>query len=131
MFLTFPCVYMDIVSNGRIRPSHVVEAVDNLMYKMKKKGLWESLDFMVKVWMEKNPEATKQFEQDQKNIQATRRKHAAFENKSNRLLASIPEEIHIFLNTFWHSEIESMGRKTFYTKVVQKYPIFKIPEGNV
>lgn len=119
---------MYVVTNGSIRPAWAVEAVDSLIKKMKTKGLWESLDFMVSLWMKKNPQIAKQFEREQKTVQKTRRKHAAFQNKSNRLLVSIPQEIHIFLNALFSKEIEEMGTKKFYRLVAKKYPMFKIPE---
>lgn len=122
---------MDIVTNGHIRPSEVVSAVDGLMYKMKKKGLWESLDFMIRIWSERNPEVTKQFLKEQHMIKTTRKKHAAFSNKTNRLLVSLPAEIHHFLTVFWDTEIQNMGTKRFYREVARRYPFFKIPEGNI
>lgn len=116
---------LSVVTNGKEYPVWAVRAVDDLFVKVKKKGLWETVEFALKLYLEKHPE----FVQEQKDLQSSRaNKHAAFKNKSNRLIVELPETINDFIHVFFDGEIKAMGQKRFSRELARRFPIFKVPE---
>lgn len=117
---------------GKEREAWVYQAADLLIKKMKREGLWGTMDYYFKIWCNKNPELVKTYEFNRDGMRETRRnKHASFENKSNRLLLQIPGEFIDFAEKYFPKEVMEIGRHKFMQMVARRYPLFKIPEGSI
>lgn len=117
---------------GQERPSWVYQAADLLIKKMKREGLWGTMDFYFQMWLKKNPSLANAYSKNKENMQATRRnKHASFENKSNRLLLQIPGEFIDFAEKYFPEQVMDIGRHKFMQMLAKRYPLFKIPEGSI
>lgn len=120
-------VYSSI--SNKIYPSWAVKAVDNLLLKVKKQGLWGTLDFVIDIWLKKNPETAKKFISERKSISSSRRTNtASSKTKSLRYLVEIPYEISYVIDFFFQREVKEMGTKRFWREFSRRYPLFKVPE---
>lgn len=116
---------LSMVNNGKEYPMWVYEGVNKLMDKVDKQDIWETVDFIIKVWEKRYPAEAKQFGLDQEAYRNSRKNDfASTDDKSKRSLANIPPLIkHLFDKIISH-KIEAYGSKKFYHDLVRRYPVF-------
>jgi len=107
--------------------AHLVEAVDQLLLKIRHKDIWEIVDFAIKVWAYKNPIEHKKFIKSQKTYRESRKHETgATDSKSLRNLVHIPSDISYLLNKLAKHRIEdySGGELEFWRAFAKRYPGF-------
>lgn len=115
--------------SNKLRPAWVVEAADNLIWKVRNKDIWESIDFLLEVWKRKNPQEAARFGDAVRDTTSSRRnEHASSETKSLRYLLELPQEIHAALDFFFAEKINEMGKNNFFREFARRYPFFKVAE---
>jgi len=113
------------VTNNKIRPAWAVEAVEKLLQKVKKKNLWDVIDFLVKVFEKRFPEYSKarhaELKERRKNL---RNPHASNKAKDLRHLISIPVPLKDLFDYF----LEDYENKEFWREFARRYPQYSVPE---
>lgn len=122
---------LTIIDNGNYRPIHHVAAVDRIFESYKKKGFWETIDTMMKVWEEINPGAWRELIVEVQNTRddlvdkryATTGKQSRYMER--RLLLRMPDFVCQSIMKLYPDE--PMDRK-FYNKFARRYPAFRVSE---
>lgn len=110
-------------------PAHLVEAVDQLLYKIRHKNVWEICDFAIKVWERKNPVEARRFLKAQKEYKESRKnKFASTDSKWLRHNVNIPSDISYILEKFAKHKIDDYGRQKFWRDFARRYPGFSSAE---
>lgn len=123
-------MYHDPIS-GRKVPTWLSVAVDELLYKVRKKGLWEIVEFCIEIWKKKYPEEHKKFFGDMRQYKLDRlNKYASSKSKSQRELISLPRELNYLLDKIAADKIADYGPKKFYRELARRYPGFS-PAQNI
>jgi hypothetical protein len=119
---------MDIVTNGQIRPSWAVTAVDTLLEKVRTKPMWEVIDFIVSVFVKNHPEYLKDFHEAQKDRRKTlKNPHGSTKSKEFRHLVAIPQNLSDLIEYFYKDDIH-YNSKRFWREFARRYPAFSVPE---
>lgn len=106
-------------------PAWLVEAVDNLLYKIRHKNIWEICDFAIRVWERKNPTEAKKFYEAQEAFRNSRRSDTgSSKSKWIRGTVNIPSDISYLLTKFADHKIEEYGRLKFWRDFAERYPGF-------
>jgi hypothetical protein len=107
------------------RPAWLVEAVDQLLMKIRHKNVWEISEWAIRFWAKKNPveyhkfiNAQNEWKKGQKN------EFASTKNHSLRQIVNIPSDISYILEKFASHKIDDYGRKKFWTEFAKKYKGF-------
>lgn len=117
-------IYNDPVS-GRQIPSWLSEAVDQLLFKVRKKGIWEIVDFCIQIWATKYPSEHKKFFKEMKAYKSNRlNKFASSKTNSTRELVSIPRELNFLLDKIAADKIADYGPKKFWRAFAKRYSGF-------
>ena len=95
--------------------------------RCQKKGMWPSIEFLINVWLKKNPERTNEFIKAKGELTLSRR-NATASSKSlqRRYLCEVPPEIMGAIDIMWGSKITS--KQEFWRDFAKQFPIFKVPE---
>jgi len=106
-------------------PAWLVDAVDQLLYKIRHKDIWEIVEFAIKVWEKKNPTEAKKFYKAQEEFRNSRLKDTGA-SKSNwiRGTVNIPSDISYLLFKFADHKIEDYGKLKFWRDFASRYPGF-------
>lgn len=116
---------LSVIKNDKEYPMWVVEGVNKLMDKVDSQDIWETVDFIIKVWQKKDPEAAKQFGIDQAVYRDSRKNDfAATDDKSKRSLVQIPPLVNHLFNKIIPHKIEEYGKQRFYQDLARRYPVF-------
>ncbi|MDD3487648.1 MAG: hypothetical protein PHF35_04740 [Candidatus Moranbacteria bacterium] len=116
------------------RPAWAIGAVDRLLDKVKSKGMWETIDFVIEIWAKKNPKEAKDFLAYRKQLTNSRKNdtgssgtktRSGATKASMRYLCEVPVEIQGFLDMFFLKEI-SKDKKAFWRKFAKRYPFFRV-----
>jgi hypothetical protein len=121
--LFMPDSGIDVVSNGQIRPSWAIQAVDALLEKVRTKDMWEVIDFLVETWCHRHPE----YAHKVASTQDLKNKYAATEDLGSRHLVSVPADLADIIRYFYADEMTFEG-KTFWINFGKRYPIFAVAE---
>jgi hypothetical protein len=117
--------YKDPLS-GKEYPSWMVEAVDQLLFKIRHKSIWEIVDFCIEVWAKKNPKDYQDYFKYMKRYRASRKnKYGSTKDKSIRSLVQVPRELTGILNKIAIHRIEEYGEDKFWKDFAKKYPGFR------
>jgi len=108
------------------RPSWMVEAVDQLLHKVRKQNLWKIVDFCISVWAKRYPSEHKEYLKTLSRYRANRKnEYGSTKNKTWRELSVIPPLIDYLLNKIADDKIEVYGKKKFYREFARRYPGFR------
>lgn len=112
---------MDIVHNNKIYSSDQMKAVDQFLEKMSKIPMWEGIEFLVTVFLNKHPEYKNKVQESHKN------EFAATDDLGMRHLARIPDSLSDLLDYFYRDDI-GVDKKRFYREFVKRFPVFAVPD---
>lgn len=102
--------------SGIPRPKWAVDLVDRFLLKVRTKPMWEMIDFIVGIYMEKHPEF---FQRSALSFN----KLASNKDKSMRHLLSLPVDLKDTIDWFYKPEIKDMGEVKFWRRFAKKYPM--------
>lgn len=112
-------------------PAWLVEAVDQLLYKIRHKSIWDLCDFAIKIWAKKNPQEHKRWMKWNDEYRKSRKKETgATDSNSLRGLVNIPSDISYVLRKFGQHKIDDYpgGETQFWRDFVKRYPGFGASE---
>jgi hypothetical protein len=113
--------YMDPLS-GKVYPSWMVAAVDELLYKVKNMDLWQTVDFVLDIWAKRYPTEHKQFLDDIKRYRATRvNEHASTRSNVWRELIMMPPLVDYLLHKIAWDKVEDYGEDKFKREFSRRY----------
>lgn len=120
--------YTDPLTEKTYR-ADLVQMVDDLLLKIRKKPLWEVVDFCIEIWARKYPKKHKEYLDAVKEIKSSRRKATA-SSKTNqtRYLAEPPWEVMMLLEKVAQHKIDDYGKQKFWRKFAKRYPGFSVAE---
>lgn len=124
--IDFEITYTDPLTLKTYDP-HLVEAVDQLLLKIRHKDIWEIVEWAIKIWAYKNPTEHKLFLDAQKNYKMSRKRETgATDSKFMRNLVHIPSDISYLLNKLAKHRIEDYpgGEMAFWRSLAKRYPGF-------
>jgi hypothetical protein len=117
-------LYHDPIS-GRDVPTWMSVAVDELLYKVRHKDIWQIVDFCIEIWAKKYPQEHKKFLDEMKRYKANRlNKFSSTKNNSQRELVNLPREIDYLLDKLAADKIVEYEPKKFYRELARRYPGF-------
>lgn len=108
-------------------PSWQVEAVDQLLYKIRHKDIWEICDFAIKVWARKNPtEHVKFLEANKRHRDSRKHETGRTDSMFMRGVVNIPSDISYLLNKMAKHKIQDYkgGELQFWRDFARRYPGF-------
>lgn len=109
--------------SGREYPAWLLTAVDELVYKIRHKTVWEVVDFCVLVWKTKSPGEYEQHLKEMKEYKRNRlNKHASSKSKVYREVVMLPPEVNYLLDKFAADKIADYGPKKFWRAFAKRYP---------
>ena len=104
----------------------MVEAVDQLIGKIRHKSVWDIVDFCIEIWAKKFPTEHKKFLEEMKRFRANRKnQYGATESRSLRNLLSVPPEVTYLLYKIASHKIEDYGTTKFWRDFAKRYPAFR------
>ena len=116
--------------NGKVYPLWLSEAVDELLYKVRKKNIWEIVDFCLDIWAQKYPKDHKKYLNEMKVYKKNRlNKYGSTKSKVYRELLSLPREINYLLDKIAADKIADYGPKKFWRDFAIRYPVFSPAES--
>ena len=108
---------------GKQYPAWLSAAVDELVYKIRKKTIWEVVDFCLNVWISKYPEEHKQYLREMKEYKKNRKnKYASTKTNVYREIILLPREVNYLLDMFAADKIADYGPKKFWRNFAKRYP---------
>lgn len=123
-------LYNDPIT-GRQTPAWLSTAVDELIYKIRHKDIWQIFEFCIEIWAKKYPSEHKKYLAEMKKYKANRlNKYGSTKNKFMRELVSLPRELNFLLDKLAADKIVDYGPKKFWREVARRYPGFS-PVENV
>lgn len=115
---------------GRETPAWLSKAVDELIYKVRKKDIWEIVEFCIAIWAKKHPVEHKKFLEEMKEFRKQRaNKFASSKTKAHRGLVELPAEINFLLDKIAPHRIAEYGPKKFWREFARRYPAFSHGEA--
>lgn len=117
--------------SNKIRSSNDVQLADKVVHMRKNKDQWETIEELVKAWMERTPEEFKAFKvylNDTREVQVDS-KFGTTKNKDQdrRLLLVMPRPLHDMIRSIYKPDELKMDKK-FFMEFARRFKIFKIPE---
>jgi len=115
-----------------LRPAWAIQAADTLI-RMKKdnRPIWESIEYMIKVWHKTRPTEWKSYLYYLNDIRETRidKKFGTSKTKGSNLryTLDIPEIIMSMIRKLYTADELPMDRK-FFIKFARRFPAFKVVE---
>lgn len=107
----------------------MVEAVDELILKVRHKDIWEIVDFCIEIWAKKYPEEHKKYLKEMATYKKSRaNKFSSSKTNSMRELISIPREINFLLDKIASHRIADYGPKKFWQEFARRYKGFSPAE---
>lgn len=107
-------------------PAWMVQAVDELIYKVRHKSVWEITDFCLEIWAKKYPTEHKEYLKFMARYRANRKnKHGSTDNKTWRSLVEVPQELTYLLNKIASHKIEEYGTQKYWREFAKRYPGFR------
>ena len=118
-------IYTDILT-GKSYPAWLVTAVDELILKVRKKDIWQIVEFCLEIWAKKNPKEYKKFMQMQTEYRKQRKnKYASTDSKWLRELVNVPREFKYLITKIAQHRIDEYGEHKFWRDFSRKYPGFR------
>jgi hypothetical protein len=115
-------LYQDPITD-KVYPAWLSTAVDELIYKVRHKSIWQVVDFCLKIWETKYPEEHKRYIQEMARYKNNRlNKFASTESKSLREIISLPREVNYLLDKLASDKIADYGPKKFWLEFARRYP---------
>jgi len=109
--------------SGREYPAWLLTAVDELVYKIRHKTIWEVVDFCLQIWKQKYPAEYNEYLKEMKEYKKNRlNKHAATKSKVYREVIMLPREVNYLLDKFASDKIADYGPKKFWRAFAKRYP---------
>lgn len=119
---------IDPLSN-KTRPTWLVQAVDQLLFKVRNNDIWDTVDLAISVWSRKHPVEYRKFLDANKEYKKSRKnKFASTEDKSFRHLLNLPGEVSYVLEKLAQHRIKEYGRQKFWREFARRYPGFATAE---
>jgi hypothetical protein len=113
----------------KTRPMWLVNAVDQLLLKIRHKDIWEVVEWAINFWARKNPIEHKRFLKAQRDWKSSQKNQfASTDNKSLRSIVNIPSDVSYLLEKFASHKIDDYGRKKFWVQFAKRYPGFSSGE---
>lgn len=110
-------------------PAWLSEAVDELLFKVRKKDIWEIVEFCIQIWATKYPTEHKKFLKEMKSYKSGRlNKFSATKSLHMRELVSLPRELNFLLDKIAADKIADYGPKKFWRELATRYPGFSPAE---
>lgn len=107
-------------------PTWMVAAIDELLYKIRHKPIWEIVDFCLGIWAKKYPKDYKVFLKDMEEFRKNRRTETASnQSGSMRNLVEVPRELTFLLNKIASHKIQDYGEHKFWRDFAKRYPAFR------
>lgn len=107
-------------------PAWMVTAVDELIYKIRHKDIWEITDFCIAIWAKKYPKEHKAYLNTMKRFRANRKnEYGSTESHTWRNLVEVPQEITYLLNKIASHKIEDYGTQKYWRDFAKRYPGFR------
>lgn len=114
-----------VVTNGKVRPAWAVEAVERLLQKVRRKNLWDVVDFLVSVFEKRFPEYSKaRYTELKERRKRLKNPYASNKEKDLRHLVSIPVPLKDLMDYF----LEDYENKEFWREFAKRYPQYSVPE---
>ncbi len=121
MELLVPDNDLAIIQNGKERPMWAIKAVNALFERVRKRPMWETIDFIVDIFLKKHPEYKSKLSRNLKND------FGSNQSKDLRHLISVPPDLYDTIDFFYHDAIES-DKKDFMRRFASRYKVFAVPE---
>jgi hypothetical protein len=116
-----------ISGRTKVRPVWAVGAVDALIEKMNKRGLWPTVELLITIWLKRNPDKAREFMRAKDDVSRTRDTDtASSQNLSHRYLLEVPDEIVTGIDILWGSKIKD--KKEFWRDFAKQFPMFRVAE---
>lgn len=117
-------LYTDPLTQRTV-PAWMSTAVDELLYKVRHKNIWEIVDFCIEMWAKKYPVEHKKFLKEMASFKKNRaNKFASSETKSMRQLVELPRDVNYLLDKIASHKIADYGEKKFWREFARRYPAF-------
>lgn len=109
-------------------PAFFVQAVDELLMKVRHKNVWEICDWAIEFWMRKNPTEASRYMEAMKEFRSSRKNQYAStgggDNIEQRVMVRIPSDISYLLEKIAKHKIDEYGRTKFWKEFARRYPGF-------
>lgn len=110
-------------------PQWMVSAVDQLLYKIANKDIWEIVEWALQFWAKKNPDDYKLYlDAVEKYRKSRKNKFASTKEKQLRELVYFPNDVSYILEKIASHRIEEYGREKFTKEFARRYPGFRAAE---
>jgi len=108
---------------GKEYPAWLSTAVDELVYKIRHKSVWEVVDFCLAIWKQKYPTEYKAYLKEMKEYKKERaNKYASSKSNTYREVVMLPREVNFLLDKFASDKIADYGPKKFWRNFARRYP---------
>jgi hypothetical protein len=120
------------VSNGVIRKAEDVLFADEVLNTKGQKGLWPTIELLMKYWVSKAPEEVKAFKVQVEDTRSDLRDRKygttrGDKNMERRLTIVFPQALHNLIRAVYKAD-ELKLDKLFFNEFAKRYPAFKVPE---
>jgi hypothetical protein len=121
-----------IDQSGKVRTSEDVELADKIMETKRDKGLWPTIDLLLKVWKEKTPDEVKALKvqiTDQKGVLADQEFGQTTGGKDfeRRLTLMFPANLQMMIRSLYKSD-ELQINQEFFNEFARRYPMFMVAD---
>lgn len=121
--------YNDPIS-GRVVPTWLSVAIDELLNKVRHKDIWEIVKFCFDLWAKKYPEEHKKYLKEMATYKKNRiNKFGSTKSNVYRELITIPREMNYLLDKIASDRIAEYGPKKFWREMARRYPGFSPAES--
>lgn len=106
-------------------PAWLSTAVDELLYKVRHKSIWQIVEFCLAIWAKKYPEEHRKYLKEMAVYKKNRlNKFASTKSKVLRELVSLPPGVNYLLDKIAADKIADYGPKRFWREFAERYPVF-------
>jgi hypothetical protein len=114
---------------GKEYPAWLSVAVDELVYKIRKRSLWDVVDFCLLIWKTKYPKEHNEYLKEMREYKANRKnKYASTKTNVYREVVILPREVNYLLDKFAADKIADYGPKKFWRNFARRYPVLSPAE---
>lgn len=110
------------------RPAKATIIADKLLSTVAKKGLWDTVDMIVGVYMKKNPKIHEAHKKYISELRSSQRSKTGIGKTNLRYLGDIPPEIDRAFDLLLYEQIRSKGKRQFFREFFKRYPVFRVAQ---
>lgn len=121
-----------VKDNGKLRTAASVQAAEKVLEVRQKKGIWDVIDELLKVWAKVAPDeeqAVKMNITDYRGAQSDKKFAQTLGGKQmeRRFIMAFPRSLMLMIRTQYKANELPMDKKFFF-EFARRYPAFRIPE---